>query len=407
MGYTLRKVTWEPTRLEEEEYYNRTTPSKTSLTTKPQFPELLRSQVVAFNPDLPPAAFPSVMLDGSNGLDFHSNQALIDEMMCDDAEPLQHSHSSLLANENSRQTCRDSPESQDDSTDDGQSKTDGHIVLAEPQTWRMLELSVQYQIFVNLCQYQSPRSAADRLGLSYQDFLGIRLAIAKRLQIPGHVDLLWDATSKLDDGCFGYVNPDKLLGPFNILLDASSYDVAFPLSICKGVHFLDQKELDRSLIGVWVIADDGFAHSASSSRQIARRISVGVLQAFRGTRDDTDDRRMKCDSANHTVENTSNPFSVPLRKEPSPFGFGTEEGLATSHSSPSPRKPKRPGLMSQADCSAVDFLFVQRRADAMSPNGSPRETELPAANVSIASSAETGRRQHLVLRYNSGSVRTN
>lgn len=407
MGYTLRKVTREPTRLEEEEYYNRTTPSKASLITKPQFPELLRDQVIPFNPNLPTAAFPSTTLNGSRGQKVYQNQGIVGETKHEDPELHEASHSSLTTNESSPLSCSGLPRSRDGCVDDELSESADYTVLAEAPAWCMLEISVQHQIFVNLCQFQSPRSAATRLELSYNEFLDIRLAIAKRLQIPGHVDLLWEAVSKLDDGCFGYVDPDKLWGPFNILLEASSYDLAFPLSISKGIHFLDQKQLDRSLIGSWFIAEDGFAHSASNLRQVARRISVGVPTKFSDAHDDDgNDLGEVCGSVKSTVENTTNHTGAP-QEETTVSEIDFEGHIETLGSSRALRKQKRPRLMSQSDRDEAHFHYVQPSVHTTSPTDDPKRVVLPMTSAEALTSEEPGQTPHLVLRYNPRAVRIN
>ena len=52
----LRKSIQRPRKLQDEIDYGK----KRNETTRPAMPELLQSQVVPFNPNLPPAAFPSL-----------------------------------------------------------------------------------------------------------------------------------------------------------------------------------------------------------------------------------------------------------------------------------------------------------------------------------------------------------
>jgi hypothetical protein len=52
----LRKSIQRPRKLQSEAEYG----TKRNDTTRPEMPELLQSQVVPFNPNLPPAVFPSI-----------------------------------------------------------------------------------------------------------------------------------------------------------------------------------------------------------------------------------------------------------------------------------------------------------------------------------------------------------
>lgn len=278
---SLRRETRGPTRLEDEEFYNKK-PSRTPMT-KPQYPQLLRQQVVPYNPNLPPAAFPSLPLDGSQAREANQEpDPLPQDATAGAATDPQSENTYEIFTAASRWQHKETVTIHEaDGSDGDMSDVGDHFYQGETIAWSTLELSVQIAIFVNLCQSLSPRGAAQRLGMSDAEFLDTRHVISCWLQSPVPSDLLWDALTQE----LGYIDPADSENQFEMLLGAGSYDLAFPLSVTKGLHFLDQMKLDRALIGDWVTAEDGYAHAATNFKQAASRIPLGNVNAERAIHD--------------------------------------------------------------------------------------------------------------------------
>ena len=267
----LREKVQTPRRFDEEDYSRRR--SNINPCAAVPFPDLMRSQVKPFDPDLPSAAFPSLPPKGITPQ--HSAETLheVDEQMEDmtntDASR-RHNQAQVLKTE-AVIGVEVAPEGSDDEESEAGSFT---LDRDEVITWASLELSVQYRIFVNLCQQETPRGAAIRLRISELEFLYIRRAIARRLQIPEHVNVLWQNLHNLNDASVGCPEPSTVSEYADVLLEAGSYDLAFPISVQKGLKFLDDRYLDRSLLGYWTVDNDGFAQALPDLCNIARRIPI-------------------------------------------------------------------------------------------------------------------------------------
>jgi hypothetical protein len=75
----LRKNINRPRKLEDEIAYGKTTKHITT----PAFPDLQQSQVVPFNPQLPPAAFPSLPVSAANNGNADDEASLEQDMGLD------------------------------------------------------------------------------------------------------------------------------------------------------------------------------------------------------------------------------------------------------------------------------------------------------------------------------------
>ena len=267
----LREKVQTPRRFDEEDYSRRR--SNINPCAAVPFPELMRNRITPFDPDLPPAAFPSLPLGGITSQ--HSAETLckVDGLMQDvtntdaslDHDPAQVRETEAVIG------VEVAPNSSDDEESEAGSFT---LDSDEVITWASLELSVQYRIFVNLCQHETPRGAAIRLRISELDFLNIRRAIARRLQIPEHVNVLWQKLQNIDNASREYREPSTVTEYADVLLEAGSYDHAFPISVQKGLKFLDDRYLDRSLLGYWNVNNDSFAQALPDLSNIARRIPI-------------------------------------------------------------------------------------------------------------------------------------
>ena len=267
----LREKVQTPRRFDEEDYSRRR--SNINPCAAVPHPGLMRKQTIPFNPDLPLAAFPSLPLKGSAPQ--HTAEMLheVDETM-QDASNTDLTHFSCQPPVQASEAAVEVEEDYDSS--DGGASEVGSFTLDSDEviTWASLELSVQYRIFVNLCQYETPRGAAIRLRISELEFLNIRQAIARRLQIPDYVNVLWEKLHNVDDASMGYPEPSTVSRYSGLLLEAGSYELAFPISIQKGLKFLDDRHLDQSLLGYWNVNDDGFAQALPDLSNILRRMPI-------------------------------------------------------------------------------------------------------------------------------------
>ena len=267
----LREKVQTPRRFDEEDYSRRR--SDINPRAAVPFPELMRTQITPFNPDLPPAAFPSLPLKATTPQPPAETLHKVDEPMQDviNTDAGRHHDQARVLETGTAIGVEVAPNSSDDAGSEAGSFT---LDSDEVITWASLELSVQHRIFVNLCQHETPRGAAIRLRISELDFLNIRRAIARRLQIPENVNVLWQKLHNFNDGSVGYPDPSTVAKYADVLLEAGSYDLAFPISIQKGLKFLDDRYLDRSLLGHWVVNDDGFAQALPDLSNIARQIPI-------------------------------------------------------------------------------------------------------------------------------------
>ena len=267
----LREKVQTPRRFDEEDYSRRR--SNINPCAAVPFPELMRNQITPFDPDLPPAAFPSLPLKGITtqhpAETLHEDDEPMQDVINTDAS--RHYDQAQVLKTEAVIEVEAAPNSSD-----GEESEAGSFTLDTDEViiWTSLELSVQYRIFVNLYQHETPRGAAIRLRISELDFLNIRRAIARRLQIPEHVDVLWRKLHNVEDASAECPEPSTVTEYADILLEAGSYDLAFPISIQKGLKFLDDRYLDRSLLGYWSVNDDGFAQALPDLSNIARQFPI-------------------------------------------------------------------------------------------------------------------------------------
>ncbi len=223
----LRKNIRTPVRFEDEAV-SFDIPKKRQHTT-PAFPEKMAQQVVQFNRDATPAAFPSLPLNSAVPSHLLANTALAV------TEPAVNIGDSAGTNQHELPCIGEETDT----------------------TWSSLELAIQHRIWINLRQQHSEEHAATLLQLSEGEVHNIRLAIEKRRQCPIDSTRVLASLDAVDD-CDGH-----LLAQFTpYILIAQSYELAFPCEVERGKRYLRKLQLEDPEwnVGAWLPDPEGSSY---------------------------------------------------------------------------------------------------------------------------------------------------
>ncbi|EXJ72746.1 uncharacterized protein A1O5_03893 [Cladophialophora psammophila CBS 110553] len=269
----LRKSITAPTRFEDEVH----AASQNRNGTKPAFAMLLKAQVVPFNPNNPPAAFPSLPLTSVNMP--ATRNAEESEELASNSETL-----SSLSNKGlgisfvgssadvgdilqARGQLSVPVTMQQDKTSLVESVLDETIVTATPSTsseteqnvaWGLLPLSLQHHIYKALAAEYPSTSVPRILGLTEHEATQIEKAVGLRVLHPASIAEIWDFCSKASVEISGFPRPPSYIDPdifseyVHYMVFASTYEVAFESEVRLAEDFLSSRGIATDLLGMWL-----------------------------------------------------------------------------------------------------------------------------------------------------------
>lgn len=260
----LRSSIRTPTRYDEEydENYHDLT--------KPAYPELLASQTVSFNPDHPPAAFPSLALAGKEDHGPHVTSETDDQR--------EHNTRDSLLTPNCCEMQTDKPEgviflkqamSKEGKTTHSNSENPLKLVK-EPRRKRMrtghhkskgrsvricwcsLDFAVQYWIFINTSKFFSHEVVMDSLDITRSEMIAIQEDVELRKLYPMSADDLWRYACNAANQSQTYIEPPILQQFSDYMVFARRYETALETQLQQGYRYLEQCDLDPILLGTWI-----------------------------------------------------------------------------------------------------------------------------------------------------------
>ncbi|KIW96141.1 uncharacterized protein Z519_03208 [Cladophialophora bantiana CBS 173.52] len=269
----LRKSITVPTRFEDEVH----AASQNRNRTKPTSAMLLKAQVVPFNPNNPPAAFPSLRLTSGNTPAARNTEE--SEELVRNTEIL-----SSLSNKGlgisfvggntdggdilqAQRQLSVPITMQQDKTSLVESVPDGTIATATPSTssepeqnvaWGLLPLSLQHHIYRALAAEHPSTSVPRILGLTEHEATKIEEAVGLRVLHPASIAEIWDFCSKASvetSGCpqpSSYIDPDIFNEYVHYMVFASNYEVAFESEVRLAEDFLSSRGIATDLLGTWL-----------------------------------------------------------------------------------------------------------------------------------------------------------
>ncbi|KAK5230741.1 hypothetical protein LTR47_007296 [Exophiala xenobiotica] len=317
----LRKTIRLPSRYEDEDPL----PAKSRNGTKPTYPALLQEQVVAFNPNHLPAAFPSLPLidrppqnygDAQYGSETPSNdtpswQEGLGSISCvnESTPQVSPTEEEQLTSE-SQASCNITPQhgavnsidtsanthslkqvtisGQATDLEDSEQTTlsNRHVVSGlealhpdadgmhankfqeEPGiTWNSLPLSLQYRIYTALTASFPTRSLRQILSLTDQELTDIQKAVRLRILHPASLAEIWEHAGHATAEVPGILGSHPLdVQTFNNFSDymifASNYESAFESEIRNARDFLSSRAIPPELLGTW-LPDPSEPHGSS------------------------------------------------------------------------------------------------------------------------------------------------
>lgn len=266
----LRGIIRQPNRFEDEDIHARR-PYEKRNGTKPALPNLLAAQVVPFNPDQPPAAFPTCPLDGSRTQQKEParpassvllrespepkiNPLLDVSRLVDDSDDFASSILSLSTEFGAGEEWNtvDFSMSNNLAAGDTQGADPLHLVnddlLDGPIEWDSLELAYQYRIFRSLRMVLKDGEAIRKLQLTNAQGKAINKAISWRQAFP--ITLTRHCDSQ-DIGT-NYLEPDLLMKYADVMVKASHYELGSPHQLLRAATYLRQVELPSTVLGTWI-----------------------------------------------------------------------------------------------------------------------------------------------------------
>ncbi|KAK4948146.1 hypothetical protein LTR10_013200 [Elasticomyces elasticus] len=287
----LRKTITIPTRFEEEDPL----PAKSRNGTRPTYPALLKEQVIPFNPNHPPAAFPSLSLKAKDASDhvqietesecsFHDScsgrEGLPTDILgdinatpvfSDEHEPVPYPNTNLPLDKAYNLARDDEFDEHDDPTlvdmmppplhdpnDTSISEQDEvHSMDYYLSTWNALPLSLQSHIYIVLSQKYSPKSVSKVLGLTESEFDKIQKAIRLRSLYPASLSEIWEYANQLSNSIPGLpastsIDVNTLNECMDYLIFASNYAFAFESEVRNARNFLASRGMASDLLGTWL-----------------------------------------------------------------------------------------------------------------------------------------------------------
>ncbi|KIV81069.1 hypothetical protein PV11_08519 [Exophiala sideris] len=287
----LRKTITIPTRFEEEDPL----PPKSRNGTRPTYPALLKEQVIHFNPNHPPASFPSLSLKAKDASDhvqietesecsFHDScsgreglpaDILGDindpQISSDEHEPVLYPNTNLPLDKAYNLARDDEFDEQDDPTlvdmvppplhdpnDTSISEQDEvHLMDYYPSTWNALPLSLQSHLYIVLSQKYSRKSVSKVLGLTESEFDEIQKAIRLRSLHPASLSEIWEYANQLSNSIPGLpastsIDVNTLNECMDYMIFASNYAFAFESEVRNARNFLASRGIASDLLGTWL-----------------------------------------------------------------------------------------------------------------------------------------------------------
>ncbi|KIY00500.1 uncharacterized protein Z520_04185 [Fonsecaea multimorphosa CBS 102226] len=269
----LRKCVTIPTRFEDEVHIA----PQNGNGTKPAYPKLLQAQIVPFNPNNPPAAFPSLPLTSVDA-PVARNPSGFEELV-----NVPHTVDSLsngglrISLDGSSAVQEDLPQTERRTVSPIAMQRNARmpvgLIINGPRaaevastssendcnvTWDLLPLSLQFHIYRVLLANYSPKLVPKLLGLTEHEASQIQKAVGMRVLHPASVEEIWDYCSKA-----GVEGPATLESPSSIDADvfneyvgymifASNYELAFEAEVRLAKDFLSSRGIATDLLGTWL-----------------------------------------------------------------------------------------------------------------------------------------------------------
>ncbi|KAL2431803.1 hypothetical protein ABEF95_013996 [Exophiala dermatitidis] len=250
--------------------------------TRPEFPALLQATIVPFNPNHPPAAFPSLPLTGQKShQEIVTNPTDLPEAPPRPTSPpvISPSPTRDLVNRYEAGYRNGQPlfgslglppavrDSDDMDTSDSESVVshtrEASNIDPEAPTWASLPLSLQYHIYMTLSEEYDRDKLCRVLGLKDQEKDEIGTAVQDRHDHPYSLAELWsygchhsapvpgidEPNTSIDPDMLDKLMPDMLL--------VSRYELAYESEVLSAACFLSSRSLPAELLGDWVPDTDG------------------------------------------------------------------------------------------------------------------------------------------------------
>lgn len=291
----LRKNISTPDRFVEEILV-----TKPRSATKPAHPTLMASQVVAFDPDKPPAAFPSLPL---NSPTISSDVSLEDQESV--SQPNDSRTNSWRPYRRSAYVWRDlqiisapvdyealgilpTPEQKEVHARFGSlnlMKADGEQARSR-DLWLSLPLSLQYHIYKHLSLSKSDRMILHILGLSDKGFEGLLAAVALRDETPASVTDIWNSCANSNPVCEGSMVTDQMDIDSDVfhqnlgaMAFASKYETAYESEILRAKLFLESRSIPITILGTWVpdsTGSEGTEYFRHLPKNVAQLVGIDI-----------------------------------------------------------------------------------------------------------------------------------
>ncbi|KIW15981.1 hypothetical protein PV08_06032 [Exophiala spinifera] len=295
----LRRTITIPTRYEDED----PRPPRARNGTRPAYPSLLRGQVIPFNPDHPPAQFPSLPLSSSRPSAHHLQPNI--ESIADPPSDLQEQPDSTVGDpvrdsktkasvprSSSSPTHSLVARSPDSSTDAIQEDlqvpvtatvysdqlprpnldhssalntatvADGSVVSDTYRTedaamWNALPLSLQYHIFTSLARLHPTKHLVQLLGLTEEEFSQISRAASLREAHPASLADIWHSAWNGTAYVPGFtedisIDAENFKEFADYMAFASSFEFAFQSEIRDAENYLCRRGMVCDLLGSWI-----------------------------------------------------------------------------------------------------------------------------------------------------------
>ncbi|EXJ95130.1 hypothetical protein A1O1_00249 [Capronia coronata CBS 617.96] len=300
--------------------------------TRPEYPEKLKAQAVPFNPNHPPAAFPSLPFTTQQPYQSPIHLPSLSETSADKAGPdavegrdaVSSSEERLATPTTSELITLDIDDDDGDSPDNNGSKDpqDLHCSGRRPSTledgvfgtedyqtpsWNSLALSLQYLIYTSLSEKYSQGPLHAALGLTELEAKGIQEFVELRKNDSASLDEIWKDCVKNSDPVPGLpesqtcIAPEVLHASMDRMLFASNYEFAHEYEFHQAAAFLWYRSLPVDLLGTWIPDPD-------EQEDLKANSSLPKLQRMFRKRDDSKDKTQPdsgCSVASHGPNNSN------------------------------------------------------------------------------------------------------
>ncbi|KAJ4512927.1 hypothetical protein HRR83_005270 [Exophiala dermatitidis] len=334
--------------------------------TRPEYPALLQATIVPFNPNHPPAAFPSLPLTGQK-----SHQEMVTNPTdLPEAPPGPTSLSLIspgptrdLVNRYEAEYYRNGrpllgslglPPAVGDS--DEMAASDAESVILHPReafsldpeapTWASLPLSLQYHIYMTLSEQCDRDKLCRVLGLTNQEKDDIETAVQDRHDHPYSLAELWSygchhsAPVPGIDGPNTSIDPDLLDKLMPDMLLVSRYELAYESEVVSAAGFLSSRSLPPELLGHWVPDTDGLESICPAGMLRQQDNQTGETEVEPGE-SSTAERDCTVGEAHETEVAKSKPKAQNKKRQlQSPAARAVKKAQGTKKKVPKKRGPK-------------------------------------------------------------------